>query len=72
MKRRQRKLVGTIVMILFVAIYALIVTAMVPRVMLDLSKGWQMVFYAVAGLAWGLPLFPLIRWMERRSADETD
>jgi hypothetical protein len=72
MKRRQRKLIGTIAMILFVGIYALAVTAAVPRVALDLSKGWQMAFFAVAGLAWGLPLFPLIKWMERRGEGETD
>lgn len=70
MKRRQRKLLGTVLMIVFVFLYALAVTAMAPRVMLEWSKGWQMVFYAVAGLAWGLPLFPLIRWMEKRGVDE--
>ena len=25
----------------------------------------RLVYYAVAGIAWGLPLFPLIRWMNR-------
>lgn len=72
MKRRQRKLIGTVAMVVFVLFYAMIVTAMVPRVMLDMSKAWQMVFYAVAGLAWGIPLFPLIKWMEQRGEGETD
>lgn len=72
MKRRQRKLIGTLAMILFVAFYALIVTALAPRIMLDTSKTWQMIFFAVAGLAWGIPLFPLIKWMEQRGADEAD
>ncbi|WP_342362738.1 DUF2842 domain-containing protein [Terrarubrum flagellatum] len=72
MKRRQRKLFGTIFMIVFVIFYALIVTAIAPRILLDGSRIVQMIFYVVAGLAWGIPLFPLIRWMERRGAGETE
>jgi hypothetical protein len=25
----------------------------------------QLLYYGVAGTAWGVPLFPLIRWMNR-------
>ncbi len=51
-------------------IYAMIVTAMVPRVILDMPGHWQWVFYSVAGLAWVLPLLPMIRWMEKRAPDD--
>ena len=28
----------------------------------------QLVFFIVAGTAWGLPLFPFIRWVQRDRA----
>lgn len=72
MKRRQRKFIGAVAMLVFVVVYAMIVTAIAPRVLLDGSPVVQMFFYVVAGLAWGIPLFPLIRWMERRGEGEAD
>jgi len=72
MRRRQRKLIGTVAMLVFVVFYAMIVTAIAPRILLEGSKFWQMTFYVVAGLAWGIPLFPLIKWMEQRGEGELD
>ncbi|MGL4495914.1 MAG: DUF2842 domain-containing protein [Beijerinckiaceae bacterium] len=70
MTTRTRKLLGTIIIIAFVLFYAMIVTAMIPRVILDMPRYWQWVFYIVAGLAWVLPLMPMIRWMEKRDPAE--
>ena len=27
----------------------------------------RLVFYAIAGTAWGVPLFPLFKWMNREN-----
>jgi Protein of unknown function (DUF2842) len=62
--RRTRKLVGTIGMLIFVVLYALVVTAVAAPILINASKLVQAVFYAVAGLAWAPPLMLLIRWME--------
>ncbi len=64
MSRRTRKLVGTILMLLFVVLYAFLVTALAAPILLNASKLVQAIFYAIAGLAWAPPLMLLIRWME--------
>jgi hypothetical protein len=62
--RRMRKLAGTVGMLLFVMLYALVVTAVAAPILINASKLVQGLFYAVAGLAWAPPLMLLIRWME--------
>jgi uncharacterized membrane protein YuzA (DUF378 family) len=66
MNPRLKKLIGAILMVLFVAFYALMIAAFAPRILIGASKMVEMLFYAIAGLAWTLPLLPLIRWMERK------
>lgn len=66
MTRRTRKLFGTAGMLAFVSVYAL--CAMVlseSRPVRDAPKLVQTIYFAVVGLAWILPLMPLIAWMER-------
>jgi hypothetical protein len=66
MNPRIKKLIGTILMVLFVALYALAIAGLAPRVLTGASKAVELIFYVVAGLAWALPLMPLIRWMEKK------
>ena len=65
MRQRLRKLVGTIILVAFVSLYAL--TAMtVAAAKLPGASGWvQLIYFAVAGLLWVLPAAPLIRWMQK-------
>ena len=66
MGRRTRKFIGTAVMLAFVCVYAL--CAMVlseTRPVHDASRWAQTLYFAVVGLAWILPLMPLLAWMER-------
>lgn len=65
MRRRTRKLIGTIVILAFVMVYALIAVLVAQLKMPGQSWWVQTIFYAVAGLAWVVPLLPLIKWMER-------
>ena len=64
MNRRTRKLVGTVLMLLFVVVYALVVNALAAPILTNANKVVEAVFYVVAGLAWVPPLMLLIRWME--------
>ena len=67
MRRRTRKLVGTIAMLAFVVIYALAIMALAQSRPLQQASGLvHAVFYVVAGMSWILPIIPLIKWMERR------
>ena len=69
MKQRQRKLVGTIALIVFVAIYALL--AMMAAIVMQVRAAGnvaEFVYYVVAGLLWVLPAGLLIKWMQRPDA----
>ena len=65
MPRRLRKLVGTLAMFAFVILYALVAMALADSRVSEAPEIVRAVVYAVLGLAWVLPLLPLIRWMER-------
>ena len=63
MPARWRKLIGGIGILVFLAVYvktAVTVFGFVPR------WPWlQLVYMATVGMAWGLPIIPLISWMNR-------
>ena len=71
MTRRVRKLLGTALILAFVTLYALVVMVIAQTPVVQLAGRFaQLLFFLTAGLAWTLPLLPLIRWMERRGAAE--
>lgn len=63
---RTRKLVGTLILMLVLIIYALLAlaTAIVLQVN-QASKLVELVYYLVAGLLWVLPAGAVISWMSR-------
>lgn len=66
MRRRQRKFVGVIATLAFVVVYALIAMALAQaHFLMGAPDLLQWLYYAAIGMAWVLPLMPLIRWMER-------
>jgi uncharacterized protein DUF2842 len=66
MHPRTRKLIGTIVLLLFLAIYAT-VAAVIGSGRIALAPAWvQFAYYLTTGLAWVLPAVLLIAWMQRR------
>lgn len=66
MKQRTRKLVGTVLILVFVCVYALVAMALAQGRITEAPKLVQGIAYVALGLAWILPLLPLIKWMERR------
>ncbi len=66
MRKSQRKFVGSVVMLAFVLVYALIAMVVAQAPAIQHAPGFaQFIAYAVLGLAWVLPLLPLIKWIER-------
>lgn len=62
--RRLRTLIGTITIIVFVSVYALVAMALAESRIVDAPKLVQTAAYIVLGIVWIFPLMPLIRWME--------
>jgi predicted membrane channel-forming protein YqfA (hemolysin III family) len=60
-----RKLVGAAVMLAFVVVYALVAMALADSRPVNEAPGLvRSLVYVVLGLAWVLPMMPLILWME--------
>jgi hypothetical protein len=60
---RLRRLVAAAAALLFLAAYVWAVIAIGDR--LPDSMWVDLVFFGVAGTAWGLPLIPLLNWAEK-------
>lgn len=60
---RVRKLIGLFALLAFIAAYAVLAVTVGEHV----PKHWaaQLAFYLVVGTAWGVPILPLISWMNR-------
>jgi Protein of unknown function (DUF2842) len=58
-----RKPVGVLLILMLITVWTVLVLAVSPYV---LSTPWpvQAIFFTIAGIAWILPLKPLLRWME--------
>ena len=66
MTSRQRKIVGAGLMLAEVAVYPFVAMALADsRPVQDAPGIVQALVYGVLGLAWIVPLFPLIKWMEK-------
>jgi len=64
MSARSRKLIGIFLIIAGLTVYIAVVVTIATT---WLPYGWavQGLFYAVAGIAWAIPLKPLMAWMNK-------
>jgi len=66
MNPRIRKAVGAFAMLAFVVLYAFVAMALADsRPVNEAPAVVRTIVYMVLGLAWVLPMMPLIVWMER-------
>jgi len=63
MHPRAKKLVGLVGILGFLIAYALLVSKLSDH--LPDNGALRLAFYALAGLGWGVPILPLISWMNR-------
>jgi hypothetical protein len=67
MTSRTRKLIGALIMVPFVVIYALIAMVLAQHTAMKVDSGvLRFVIFAALGLGWAVPMMPLIKWMEKR------
>lgn len=67
MTSRIRKLVGLLAMLVFLLAYA--AAAIIVADLLPEHPAIDLVYFLVVGVAWGLPLFPLLKWMNSEPRD---
>jgi hypothetical protein len=63
MSARLRKLVGLVGILTFLLFYAGAVAQLAGHV--PEHGPWQLIYFVLAGVLWGVPILPLISWMNR-------
>lgn len=70
MTSRTRKLLGTVFLLVFLSIYALLAMTVAISLEVHTSSKWiELAYYAIAGLAWVVPAGFIISWMSKPDAD---
>jgi len=62
---RLRKLIGLVLILIWIFVYALFYVALGGHILPNAHWAVKLAYYAIGGLAWILPIMPLIRWMQR-------
>jgi len=62
---RLRKLIGTIVLMIFIPVYCLFAAAVGDRLLYGAPGLAQAAYYVIAGLVWVLPAGVVVTWMVR-------
>ena len=62
---RQRKLIGTVALLVLVIVWALVAMALAQSMLTAVNGLVAAIYYVVAGMGWVLPAMPLISWMSR-------
>ena len=69
MRQRQRKLAGTIALLLLIGIYATLALAVAVVLQVqNANKIVELIYYVVAGLLWVLPAGLIVTWMQKPDA----
>lgn len=62
---RAKKLIGAVVTLIWLPIYALFAMAIGIRVLPHAGAMTEFLYYAVAGMAWIVPIGLMLPWMSR-------
>ncbi len=65
MKQSNRKLLGTIVLFVFLSVYALLAMFVAVALQVNASRLVELAYYVVAGLIWVIPAAGIISWMSK-------
>jgi hypothetical protein len=60
---KLRRVVGAIALLIFIPVYIGVVLWVHDR--LPAHRGVDLVFFAITGIGWGVPVLPLLSWMGR-------
>jgi uncharacterized membrane-anchored protein len=70
MRQRTRKLFGTVLLVAWVAFYALLVMAIMHNAVRRFGPVGEPVFYALAGIAWIPVAMLVVWWMAKPDPDD--
>lgn len=62
---RTRKLVGTIILVVFLAVYALLAMVAATAAPINGNKFAELIYFILAGIIWVIPAGILIKWMQK-------
>lgn len=65
LRPRTKKLIGAIVIVIWLPVYALLAMALAVRVLPHAHVVVQFLYYAIVGMAWILPIGLMLPWMSR-------
>ena len=65
MTQRNRKLVGVVLTLIVLIVYVGLATAIYIALLTGFDQWVLLIYFAVAGLAWAIPIGFIIRWMAR-------
>jgi hypothetical protein len=68
MRQRNRKLIGTFLLLALVIVWALLGMLIAQGRVAELSTLGRVITFMVLGMGWILPAMPLIKWMSRKDA----
>ena len=63
--KRLRTFIGSMPILIFVCVYALVAMALAESRIIEAPKLVQTIAYMLLGIIWIFPVMPIIRWMER-------
>lgn len=63
MSQKQRKLIGTILIVGIAMLYALLATTIASAKLSDASGWIHMIYFLVTGIFWVVPAMFIINWM---------
>jgi uncharacterized membrane protein len=66
---RIKKLIGTVLILLWITIYSLIVMRLAVDILPEANWFVTLLFYAVSGLLWIIPVGLAFPWMNRDARD---
>lgn len=65
MPPRLRKLIGMLLLVALVIVYAVVATT-VAEIRLAEASGWvHLAYFGLTGILWVLPAMAIIKWMEK-------
>ena len=65
MSSSTRKFIGMLAIMIFLVAYMIAASILGDRLPDNLAV--KLAYFALVGTLWGVPLFPLIKWMNRES-----
>ena len=65
MKKRSKKLIGTIIIVLYLIIYALLAMKIATVILSQTPIIIQTIYYSVCGIIWIIPVMIIIKKIEK-------